>query len=387
MRVLFIEEGYGVGGSTISLYYLMRGLASRGVTGVAWFPAPHAWSERFRLLGVEVVHGSETTPREAVPSTPQPSSGGWRDTDFYRRLSFYKSHLMNHARRVREWKGRIETLHPDIVYGNNSVPLNLAALTAGSDLGLSVVCALRGLQPIHGPHRTFGRRLQFGVAISEMVRRHYLDAGMDADQIVRIYNGVDLDDYPFAEPRGDVPDDGGRLLFLGRLTGWKGAEVMLRAIQSLSAKRPALSAVVAGDGPARTSWEKMAAELGIAARIQFVGFQPEVIPRLREADLLVHASTAPEPFGRVLVEGMAAGVPVVASNHGAAPEIIEPGRSGWLAPPGDSKALASAIDAGLAAGSARVTVARAARARVEEHFTVDRTAAAVRRLLDSVKIP
>jgi len=387
MRVLFIEEGYGVGGSTISLHYLMRGLASRGVTGVAWFPAPHAWSERFRDLGVEVIHGSEAAPPEATRSVRSAPPVGWRDSSFYRGLSFYKSHFRDHARQVREWTGRIQAIRPDIVYGNNALPLNFAALAAGSTLGLGVMCALRGLQPIHAPHRRFGRRLQFGVAISEVVRRHYLDAGFTPDQIVRVYNGVDLDDYPFADPRADIPRDGGRLLFLGRLTGWKGAEVMLQAIRILSTRRPLLSAVVAGDGPARGDWERMAHDLGISDRIQFVGFQPDVRSLLREADLLVHASTAPEPFGRVLVEGMAAGLPVVASDHGAAPEIIQSGQTGWLVAPGDPAALALAIDAGLAAGAQRVTIARAARARAEQHFSVEQTAEAVRRLLDSVKIP
>jgi glycosyltransferase involved in cell wall biosynthesis len=107
---------------------------------------------------------------------------------------------------------------------------------------------------------------------------------------------------------------------------------------------------------------------------------------LRDTDLLVHASTAPEPFGRVLVEGMAAGVPVVASDHGAAPEIIESGTSGWLAQPGNVEALAAAIDEGLAAGPGRVAVAKAARARVEANFTVTHTADAVEQILAGIRL-
>ncbi|MDZ4806099.1 MAG: glycosyltransferase family 4 protein [Candidatus Eisenbacteria bacterium] len=386
MRVLFIEEGHGVGGSTICLYYMMRGLKSRGVTGVAWFPSPNAWSDRFRGLGIEVIHGSEAPPGQESRLNGHSTSRSLRESAFYRRLSFYKSHWRDHARHVREWTNRIEAIRPDVVYGNNALPLNLAALTAGSDLGLGVVCALRGLQPLRAPHRAFGRRLQFGAAVSEMVRRYYLGAGFDPDQILRVYDGIDLVDYPFQEPAALVPKEGGRLLFLGRLTAWKGAEVLLQAIARLSARRPAIQAVVAGDGPARAEWERMGGDLGIAERIRFVGFQPDIMPLLRQADLLVHASTAPEPFGRVLIEGMAAGVPVVASDHGAAPEIIEHGRSGWLAPPGDAGALAAVIDTALDPGVARVALARAARTRVEEQFTVGRTDEAVSHMLDRVKI-
>ncbi|TPW16431.1 MAG: hypothetical protein FD129_727, partial [bacterium] len=228
MRVLFIDEGFGVGGSTISLYYLMRGLALASVSGVAWFPAPHAWSDRFRALGVEVIHGATAAPPGRTGRNSTIPGRSFRDSGVYRRLSFYKAHWRDHAGQVRDWTDRIGTIRPDIVYGNNALPLNLAALTAGSALGLPVVCALRGLQPLYQPHRAFRPKLRFGVAISEMVRRHYLDAGFDPDRIVKVYNGVDLTDYPYQDPRADVPASGGRILFLGRLTGWKGAEVMLR---------------------------------------------------------------------------------------------------------------------------------------------------------------
>ncbi|HEX7878782.1 MAG TPA: glycosyltransferase family 4 protein [Candidatus Eisenbacteria bacterium] len=406
MRVLFIDEGHGVGGSTISLYYLMRELAGRGVEPVVWFSAPHAWSERFRALGVEVIYGrtpaaapepalvAQGAPGIAIPAmtggrsaAPATASGGYRDSDWYRRLSFYKSHWQGHRRGVSDWRGRIEALRPQVVYANNALPLNFAVLTAASELGLGVVCALRGLQPLRAPHRAFKGKLHAGVAISELVRRHYLAAGFEESRIVRVYNGVDLQDYPWQAPSPQVAKTGGRILFLGRLTGWKGAEVLLKAVAHLVPRRPKLVTVVAGDGPARGDWERMAADLGIARRIRFVGFQPDVMTLLRDSDLLVHASTAPEPFGRVLVEGMAAGVPVVASDHGAAPEIIESGTSGWLARPGNVEALAAAIDEGLSAGARRVTVARAARERVEANFTVNRTADAVHQLLAGLEIP
>jgi glycosyltransferase involved in cell wall biosynthesis len=417
MRVLFIDEGHGVGGSTISLYYLMRELAGRGVEPVAWFPAPHAWSERFRALGVDVLYRSApvaaspviasptlavagaapmaaattagvpaaAAPTAGAPTAAAPAGGGYRDSGWYRRLSFYKTHWKGHRRAVSDWRRRLEDIRPHVVYANNALPLNFAALTAASELGLGVVCALRGLQPLRAPHRAFRDRLHAGVAISELVRRHYLAAGFDGSRIVRVYNGVDLDDYPWQAPSVNVPKTGGRLLFLGRLTGWKGAEVLLKAVAHLAPRRPKLVTVVAGDGPARGDWERMAADLGIAKRIRFVGFQPDVMTLLRDTDLLVHASTAPEPFGRVLVEGMAAGVPVVASDHGAAPEIIESGTSGWLASPGNVEALAAAIDTALGAGPGRLAVAKAARARVEANFTVTRTADAVEALLSGIR--
>lgn len=391
MRILFAEEGNGVGGSVISLYYLLRGLAARGVRPVVTFPAPHDWSERFRDFGAEVHYlngangptaGAPSTPRPPAtpPPPPPPPHTRW---PLYQALSFYKTHLRSHEAGVARWRRRLEEWRPDAVYGNNDLPLNFDLAVAADRLRLPVFAHLRGFQPLRRPHQAFRSRLRAGIAISEVVREHYLEAGFESTRIHRVYNGIDPADYPFQEPRTDIPPDSGRLLFLGRLTGWKGAPVLLDAIARLRPRRPGLSVVIAGDGPARQQWEADAHRLGVGACCEFRGFVAEVPALLHAADLLVHVSTEPEPFGRVLIEGMACGTPVVASRLGATPEIIADGESGALVPAGNSAALAERLDALLSAGQARIDMARAARRRVEEQFSVDRMVAGVAAVIQS----
>lgn len=397
MKILFAEEGHGVGGSVISLYYLVRGLAARGVRPVVTFPAPHGWSERFRAVGADVVYldgstaplpggsgdpsGAASGAASATRAAARPADRAWTRWPLYQTLSFYKQHARNHEAAVARWRTRIERLAPDIVYGNNDLPLNFDLFTAAARLGVPVYGHLRGFQPLRAPHRAFRPRFAAGIAISDVVRRHYLDAGFAPEQIHRVYNGLDPSDYPFREPGADIPPHAGRILFLGRLTGWKGAPVLLDALARIRARRPGLALVIAGDGPARSDWEADAVRLGVRDQCDFRGFVADVPGLLHGADLLVHVSTEPEPFGRVLIEGMACGTPVVASRLGATPEIIEDGVHGALVAAGDPAALAARIEALLADGVLRANMARAARRRVEEQFSVDTMVAGVERVL------
>ena len=134
---------------------------------------------------------------------------------------------------------------------------------------------------------------------------------------------------------------------VGRLSPWKGQDVFLRAFAQAFPAGPERARVVRaamfGEDAFVASVAALVHELGLAGRVDLRGFQADVPAELAEMDVLVHASVIPEPFGQVVVEGMAAGVPVVASNAGGPSEIVEHGRTGFLTPPGDVGALAAQL--------------------------------------------
>ena len=101
--------------------------------------------------------------------------------------------------------------------------------------------------------------------------------------------------------------------------------------------------VPAGDHDYETALHSLAADLGIADRLVFTGYRADLPDILKVLDVVVHASVQPEPFGRVIVEAMAMGRPVVASNAGGPTEIIDDGQTGFLVPPNDDEALATRI--------------------------------------------
>ena len=134
---------------------------------------------------------------------------------------------------------------------------------------------------------------------------------------------------------------------VGRLLLRKGQDVFLRAFaQAFSGgveRTRVVGAAMFGDDAYAASLAALARELGVDGRVDLPGFQADVPAELAEMDVLVHASVIPEPFAQVVVEWMAAGLPVVAADVGGPDEVVEHGRTGFLTPPGDVCALAEQL--------------------------------------------
>jgi glycosyltransferase involved in cell wall biosynthesis len=132
----------------------------------------------------------------------------------------------------------------------------------------------------------------------------------------------------------------------GRIAEWKGQHVLIEALRQAPGWRACIvgdALFTEGDQDYKERLEEMARDPVLAGRVEFVGFVDDPARYYAAADAVVHCSTAPEPFGRVIVEGMLAGRPVIATNHGGATEILQSGVTGWLVPPGDAGALAGTL--------------------------------------------
>jgi glycosyltransferase involved in cell wall biosynthesis len=111
-------------------------------------------------------------------------------------------------------------------------------------------------------------------------------------------------------------------------------------------------------------------DYGLADRVHFLGFRTDVPLLMHAVDVVVHTSTAPEPFGRVIVEGMLSGRPVIATAGGGPEEIIQNGLSGIIIPPEDSRSLAAAIRSLLEATPRRERMVSIAKDRAHEFFSL-----------------
>ena len=178
-------------------------------------------------------------------------------------------------------------------------------------------------------------------------------------------------------PRGDRPFT---VAMVGRLAPWKGQRVFLEAFATAFLGGPERALVIGGALFGETDYERelqvLTARLGLTDRVEFTGFTDDVPGQLDRADVLVHASVIPEPFGLVVVEGMAAGLPVIAADAGGPAEVITNGVDGLLCPPGDVEALATTLQ-GLAADEhLRGKLSANARTRAGD-FRPDRVAPSV----------
>jgi glycosyltransferase involved in cell wall biosynthesis len=206
-----------------------------------------------------------------------------------------------------------------------------------------------------------------------------------------IYNAIDLQRFSPAGTLLDLdakaglpPAESGtvRVGLIATFARWKGHKVFLEALSRLSPGAVVRGYIIGGpiyqtDG---SQWSALdlhqaAERLGLTGKVGFTGFLEDTPAAMRSLDVIVHASTQPEPFGMVIIEGMACGRAVIASQAGGAAEIFVDGANALAHPPGDSAALARQIDRLSRDQGLRSQLGQAGRASAERHYHGKRLAA------------
>lgn len=229
------------------------------------------------------------------------------------------------------------------------------------------------------------------LAISSAVAHQFDGLALQVDLIP---NGVPLERFTPGEPPAALDADLGLapgdcvIVCLGRLTPWKGHRPLLRAFAQVLARRPEARLLVVGEvafwgQEYEQELRDLAARLGLGERVIWAGFRSDVPEILRRCDFLVLPSRD-EPFGRVLVEAMATGKPVIATQSGGAPEIVRSGETGLLVPPEDPDALAAAMLRLVEDSAARRAWGEAAMARARECFDVRRVVGQVQAIYEEM---
>jgi glycosyltransferase involved in cell wall biosynthesis len=174
---------------------------------------------------------------------------------------------------------------------------------------------------------------------------------------------------------------------VGRISPWKGQHVFIEAAGQVRKRFPNARFQIVGSAMfGETEYERQVrdqvATLGLEECVEFTGFRSDVPELVAEFDVLVHASTTGEPFGQVIAEGMAAGKPVVATDGGAVPEIVQDGVTGLLVPMGQAAPMAEAILRLLENPEEARAMGAAGAQRIEEHFTMSHVVQKVEKIYD-----
>lgn len=262
----------------------------------------------------------------------------------------------------------LRRLRPDLLHVN-------AAFTFGSPYAL-VAAALTGVPYVVQEHlplapghprlqvplkRWTSRRARAHVAVSGRAARETERlARLPAGSVAVVANGV-----PAQLPTDPQPAPGRPcIVAVGRLTRQKGFDVLLRAVAAL----PGVHVVLVGDGPERSPLADLARELGVTDRVQVTGWRTDARAWMAGADVVAVPSRF-EAGALVLIEALAEGVPIVASDVGSAQEVLDAGRCGAIVPPDDVDALRAAL-AGVLANPPRArSRALAGRRRYDDLYT------------------
>jgi glycosyltransferase involved in cell wall biosynthesis len=286
----------------------------------------------------------------------------------------------------------------DVVHAHWAIPTGPAAVLAARRLEIPSVITMHGgdvyVNPEQGydfPTRWYVRpplrwtlsHVSALTAITEDCRQHALRAGAPERRIRLIFNGTDLRRFsPSANGKGGDLRFGPQMVFACRqLFPRKGIRFLVEAVAQLKPRFPQLKLVLAGDGFERPELVRLAEERGIANAVTFLGWVPNAeLPDYYRAAAVSVVPSLEEGFGIPAAEAMGCEVPVVATDAGGLPEVVEHGVTGLVVPRGDTGALAEAIASLLTDPDRRRRMGVAGRERALRLFDWDRSAEQFERL-------
>lgn len=323
---------------------------------------------------------------------------GKRACEFYFSLKAFRKFLLCQAPRIKLFVQAIRENKIDLIHTHSDLPGGKSEIIAARITGVPCISHNHGYPEMSLFDIFFARFVDTFIFISKDVEQYHIAKGKPRAKAANIHNGVDLSQftryYDAAQVRKEFhckPDEP-LIGLIGRIDWWKGHDYFLEAIAQVANQFPGLKAMIIGEIE-KQNWsyrnrqyfyklQSLINSLGLKENIIFTGLRNDV-PRLMAAlDVVVHASSEPEPFGLVVIEGMAVGKPVVATAAGGVLDIIEDGVNGLLVPCKDSKAMGRAIIKILSDRNKAQQIGNAARQRVIEKFTVDQQVTHVQNVYD-----
>jgi glycosyltransferase involved in cell wall biosynthesis len=298
------------------------------------------------------------------------------------------------AAAIRGLRGILREERPDVLHTHTAkagATGRIAALTAGSARPRAIVHTYHGhvLRGYFSSRRTsvfrsverlLARRTSLLIAVSEQVRNELVELGVaPAARFAVVPYGFDFtgrldpDGGLRQKTRADVGvgDDVFLVGWVGRLTDIKKPFDLVRTTAALRAQAVDATLVLVGDGPDRPPTEALARELGLAERVRFAGYQTDLAGWYAAFDVLLLTS-ANEGTPVAAIEALAARRPVVSTRVGGVPAVVEEGETGFLAPAGDTEALAAALARLAASPELRERMGRRGAERMAELFGIGR---------------
>jgi glycosyltransferase involved in cell wall biosynthesis len=371
MHVLYVEASSGgvLGGSLTGLYHLVRGLDRTRFTPSIVLYEHKPIEASLAQLGVPVHRVSRR--RLAREHALRRYEGYHR----VRKVDAIRDgiHVGRHAARLlleelpSAWQLArvIRTAGADVVHLGNGVRANFDGILAALLTRTPIICHVKGFEKYGPRERWASRRTRTMVCMTQAILDYCGAHGLRPADARVVYDAVDESwlqpSRPVRTVRAElgVPADA------------------VEALAALAGLHPRVHCLIvggthrAGAGYAE-ELRRRAADLGLNPRIHFTGYREDVVDVMNAADVIVHASIRPEPFGRVILEGMLLAKPVIATAAGGVLELIEHERTGFLVPPGDVPALAHCLAGVLSAPEAAAAIGAAAQAFARQRFSLAR---------------
>lgn len=380
--IVFFDHTAAMGGGEIALLNLVRQLDRALWEPIVVLGAEGPLEEKLRQSNIE----THVLPLDARVAQARKdslgSSGGILGAA--RQAGASLAYVARLSQFLRHKRARI--LH------TNSLKADVLGALAGRLAGVPVLWHVRDrITDEYLPARTArafrlaARLLPQAIAVNSRSTLESLQ--MDESELARVVHDGFVEPNPvqvLARP------DGPLIGLVGRISPWKGQDIFIRAAALVREEFPQarfqiIGSAMFGEAEYEAQVRDLARELKLGEALEFTGFRSDVEACIAALDILVHASTMGEPFGQVVMEGMAAQKPVVATRGGGVPEIVAEDQTGLLVPMSDAAAMAEAIKWLLRHPERAREMGLSGQKRVREHFTIAQTAGKIEALYDAIE--
>ena len=376
--ILYVEQNQDgtVGGSYYSLLHMVRALDKTKYDAIVIFYEKLPIFEQFEIPGVNPVVFRKPLSKSFTPSSRILSLPYMLLRKVY---NFIVVTLFSFCRYLIFLKQN----KVDLVHLNNTASTGHDWLLACKILRKKCITHERGFAPFGCLSKRLAKRFDVIICISKAVEDH-----LHVNNLLNtciIYNAIDVESFrkqarksPYLIKRElRVVTCRPLIGMVGNFQAWKGQHVVVDAVRILKRKYPNILCLLIGsvsrvpeDKRYYERIKRLIQENGLEKNIRLTGYRSDIADLMNSLDILIHSSIRPEPFGRVIIEGMSLMKPVIATNMGGPAEIIDNGVSGLLIRPDDSTMLAESIDKILCDSELREMLGYRGLRRVQEKFSL-----------------
>lgn len=327
---------------------------------------------------------------------------GKRARQFYFSLKSFQEFVLRQAPRIRAFVQIIRQNKIDLVHTHNNLRVARPEIIAAWLTNVPCILHNHGYLELTYFDHIFSRFVDSFIYISQDVSEYHMSQGKPLTKGKVIHNGIDIsafkqqDDTTLYRSEFNINSDDILVGLVGRIVWWKGHDYFVKALAEVVKQIPNVKGLIIGEFRENSDTNQnieynnrlhsLIKSLNLENRIIFTGFRSDVPSIMHAMDVIVHASTTPEPFGLVIVEGMAAGKPVIAAAAGGVLDIIEDGVNGLLVPIKDSDAMAEAMLYIISNPDKAIQMGLAARRHVVQKFTIQHQVTSVQNLYDSLLV-
>jgi len=397
-RILYVLQPGG-GGAATSLYDLILGLDKSRYEPYVLFYEPDYYCEKFEEIGAKILVLSEKYPL------------------FERTLHYYEGHSEDIRKKYGKvvWKAYwlshviyltskvmffLKKYRIDLIHNNDNLMMDRFTILVAKLARTKQVCHMRSCGDLSSkPRQKLAASVDMFIYVSQHVEKYYLHEGIPPKKGQVAYEG--FDETPFQKVTQQqiaairqefgVGDDEILISNLGRIVKCKGQDYFLEAISQVVQHNPNIKALIVGAPETRPhlqayyqKLQQMVKDFNLANHVIFTGFRSDIPQIMAASDILVHSASEPEPFGRVIVEGMLSKRLVIGVDAGGVPEIIDDQLTGLLVPTKNTAKMAAAILWVINYPEQAAHMGETAQQKAKERFSIEQHVSSVQQIYQKI---